>query len=414
VYIYTLYEKGVSDLNVEDVLNRYKPLSAHILVENVDPIENPGFITNYTSTNGAPTSGDIVVTDATHKVYRILSSYNLYTYDDDGETIKQVNVEQKVTSAIKYVTDEDRRVAYVLTGHGETEISSMTTVRDVLEAENFEIVATKMDVFGDQYRVGDMMVIVAPQTEMTEDERLILKKFVEEGGALFLCLDPSLGHELTTFTSILKLYGVSISQGIIAESDRTYYALPYNNYIIPTYGEHGIVTQLNAKGVSVLFPKGAGALNVADVLPDTSASVDPFLYSSNSSWLEGLDSMDGMKSDDEAKGPFNVGLTIAKQIKENNQVVATLRIVAFNASAFATYGDSLAAYGNGDLLRNCVAWLKGASDSELYIRGKTISDSILYFRNTAQADWTVILTWPVPVALLLMAGIVVYVKRRHL
>ena len=74
----------------------------------------------------------------------------------------------------------------------------------------------------------------------------------------------------------------------------------------------------------------------------------------------------------------------------------------------------MAAYADGDLVRNCVAWLKGESAQELYIRGKTLGDSVLYFRSASQADWTIALTWPVPVALILIAGLVIFIKRRHL
>lgn len=94
VYIYTLFSGSSVDQTLQDILNRYKPLSDHIKVENVDPILNPGFVTIYSQSGVAPSTGDVVVTNADKNVYRVINYDDMYTYDDN-DNLSQVNVESK-------------------------------------------------------------------------------------------------------------------------------------------------------------------------------------------------------------------------------------------------------------------------------------------------------------------------------
>ena len=122
-----------------------------------------------------------------------------------------------------------------------------------------------------------------------------------------------------------------------------------------------------------------------------------------------------MKADTDLSGAFPVGVAITEKLYFGDSVEKETRIIAFNTINHISYGNSLSAYADEDLIRNCVAWLRGESDSsEFYIRGKTIGDSMLYFQNASQVDWTIVLTWPVPVALILSVALVVFIRRRHL
>ena len=414
VYIYTLFTGAEIDQGMVDILNLYKPLSDHIKIENVDPVLNPGFVSVYSKVGEVPIAGDVVVTNAAKNVYRVVSYDDMYTYDGD-ENLTQVNVESQITAAINYVTAENRRTAYVLPGHGESDITMLSTFNDILKSENLEIVTATMDEFVENHKTGDILVVLAPETDLTDEERISMKEFAENGGAILFALDNQLDKELANFKSILKLYGVSAPQGTIYEEDRNYYVLPMQNYIVPHYLSHDIVSALNIRGVSVRFP-GAGPLVIDDPLPEQSMAVSILVESSKTSWVKAPSDQDNiMKADSDLSGAFPVGVAITEKLYFGEGDERETRIIAFNTVNHISYGSSLSAYADEDLLRNCMAWLKGETDSsEFYIRGKTIGDSMLYFQNASQVDWTIILTWPVPVALILIAALVVFIKRRHL
>ena len=414
VYIFTLFTGSEVDEGMVNILNLYKPLSDHIIIENVDPVLNPGFVSVYSKVGETPLAGDVVVTNSSKTVYRVVSYDDMYTYDTN-ENITQVNVEGKITAAIDYVTDENRLTAYVLTGHGESDITMLTTFNGVLESENLAIETATVDQFIENHKDGDILVILAPETDLTDDERIQIKDFAEKGGAILYCLDNALDKELTNFKSILKLYGVSAPQGTIYEEDRDYYVLPMQNYIVPRYLSHDIVSALNIRGVYVMIP-GAGALVIDNPLPKQSMAVSILLESSKTSWVKAPSDQDTiMKADGDLSGAFPVAVAITEKVYLGESVEKETRIVAFNTINHISYGSSLSAYADEDMIRNCVAWLKGETDSsEFYIRGKTIGDSLLYFQTASQVDWTIVLTWPVPVALILIAALVIFIKRRHL
>ena len=115
VHIYALFQRGQEDAPLLELLNRYSAASPLVTWEQVDVSENPGVIAKYT---GA-TSDDTVVSDALIVAcadtdrWRILSYSSFisqsYNYEEGVYEIAGLTYESAITSAISYVTQEQRQ-----------------------------------------------------------------------------------------------------------------------------------------------------------------------------------------------------------------------------------------------------------------------------------------------------------------
>jgi ABC-type uncharacterized transport system involved in gliding motility auxiliary subunit len=87
-------------------------------------------------------------------------------------------------------------------------------------------------------------------------------------------------------------------------------------------------------------------------------------------------------------------------------------VIVYNTQ-WATTANITQNYSNMDLFLNSTAWLRN-SEKDIYVRGKSTSGQTLQFANAVQF-WVVLLisVLLVPIAMLI-AGIVVYLRRKHL
>lgn len=107
VTIYQIAQSGSEDETISNLLQRYADESAHITVEQKDPVVNPKFVSEYTSDNLSSNSLIVVCGDRNkvvnyNNIYESSLDYNTYSYKTTG-----FDGEGQITSAIAYVTSEN-------------------------------------------------------------------------------------------------------------------------------------------------------------------------------------------------------------------------------------------------------------------------------------------------------------------
>ena len=129
ITIYTLFEEDKTDDTLMRLLNRYEELSDHIKVENVDPVANPTFTSNYDA--DTLQAGSVIVESGQR--YKTISSSEIYESDYSYDasynytTPQNFDGEGEITSAIDYVTSSTLPVLYYTTGHNEVTLSDTAT-----------------------------------------------------------------------------------------------------------------------------------------------------------------------------------------------------------------------------------------------------------------------------------------------
>ena len=189
VTIYWIVQSGEEDSVIENLLNKYDSLSDHIEVVKKNPDVYPTFAEQYTDEEVANNS--LIVECGDRKpVYQLqrhlcgretnMSTYS-YEYSFDGEGA--------ITSAIDYVVNAEQPQLYILEGHGEAELSESFSTQ--IEKENIETTTFSLLNEDSIPEEADAILIYAPSSDISEEEKTMLSEYVDNGGKLMVLAGPT-------------------------------------------------------------------------------------------------------------------------------------------------------------------------------------------------------------------------------
>jgi ABC-2 type transport system permease protein len=431
IYIYPLYAPGSSDPQVEELLRRYKVLSPHVITQIKDPNKEPLFMQQFTAQGGAIAEGSIIVTDAGKKFFRVLSQSDLYQaeYNDSANpytpTGFRIVAESALTQAINYVSSGFLPTIYVVQGHGELSLATIYGAKSLIEKENYQMKAIDLTKEADAAKAGmqegDILMFIAPATDLTDSEYALLKPFMKKGGRFYFMFDPSKmsGKSLPNFEALLKLYDIKLKQGLVYETNSQYlYDKDKPLMIVPTIESHAITSTILSSAMQFfVIVDHSGALQLPDMAPDSTMTITSLLKTSAGSYLKASASGSSAKEEGDAQGPFT--LMAAGENQNSNDVVDSARfIVTYGSTDYLTgsidpSNPTLYQLTNITLLEFGSAWMRNA-EKDIFIPGKTMSASTLGFKNTLQQQIVIVLSCFVIPVLLFVGGIVVYRRRKHL
>lgn len=155
--------------------------------------------------------------------YGITNFYAAYSEFSAGNNLYW-NADAAITAAVDYVTTEDIPTTYILSGHGEAELSANFTKMyfDDLSIRYFLI---NLDQSGSIPENAVTLVLNAPKTDITEKEKQLLADFIANGGSLILNTTPD-ATKLTNLMALMDSYGLSATDSIVLDD-----TLSYNAYI---------------------------------------------------------------------------------------------------------------------------------------------------------------------------------------
>ena len=403
VTIYWIVQADQEDAVIEKLLNRYASLSDHIEVEKRNPDVYPTFAEEYIDEGDAVYNNSLVVECGERSRY--IPYTDIYITDADMYSYSystSFDGEGAITSAIDYVTNPDQPSAYTLTGHGESELPA--TFADSLEKENITVEELSLLNTDEIPEDADVLIVYAPQSDISEDEAEMLSDYVSGGGKLLVMAGPVQDAELTNLYSILEPYGVTPVEGVVVEGDRAHYALTTPAALMPDMASSTITDALIEEGYYIIMPVASG-LEVGT--NSTSATVTSLLTTSDAAFskLAGYDMTTYEKEDGDIDGPFSLAVSV--EYGDGGG------IVWFSSSSYLN--DLYNAYSSGannDLTMNAVSSLVGESEA-MAIRSKSLNYNYLTISDSTAGLLKVLMIGVLPLAFL-AAGIAVVVRRRRL
>lgn len=409
VHIYALMQTGSESTTVENLLENYRKLAPdYIDVTVVDPVQNPTFANQFTSENLSVNS--VIVTNGDGSRYRVIDQYDMYEfgYTSSYQTyVKSFIGEQKLTNAISFVTADEVAYCYFLTGHQEASTTDLSYLVDYIEGENLIVENIDMTTL-DQLKQGDILIIAAPKTDLSEDERVALKSFIENDGYMIYLTDATC-PELPVFESLLDLYGIKVDHTLVVEGDESsYYRSPA--YIVPDVASHSVTAGLTQNEQVAVLPY-ATSLQLPTVEHNDIEAVSLLTTSKKSYAKVNLDSTTAEKEEGDVEGSLNVAIALRRI--DADEADAGEKIAVFGSAGFVTSSSFYSISGNTDLLLGAIRWMNGEADT-VTIVGKNLMTNSLRFNSTAEMYTMAAVAIIVLPVLVLVAGLVVWLKRRHL
>jgi len=409
VTIYVLAERNQEDPRIMEALDRYAQASNRVSLETVDAEQNPGFVSRFDPEGEGLSNGSVIV--ATEDNFRAIQNYDLFSVDNRNPRSPQIlglNVERRITNALIFVATGRTPVIYQTQGHGELELSSggaFGRLSEQFQNANLELRTVNLATAPQVPEDGSIVAIVRPRNDFSADDVDKVAEFLSDGGKLFLAVELAAG-ELPNLERLLERYGIGIPTAVVVEPDRNYNAgQPLQ--LAPVIEETAITTPLIEADYRVVTPLARPVLEL-ETRP-RGVTYEALLTTSEESFYRtdlGIESPDMSASD--IPGPVSVAATAIEREFTTSEEIS--RIVVVGDVDFISLVDQV--NGNLDFLMNSFGWLEQQEET-LSIRPKTTLQFPMQLSGMQQLIFGGLFVIVIPLAILI-AGLVIWLRRRHL
>ena len=401
VTIYWIVQADQEDDILSNLLSKYESLSDHISVVKRNPDVYPAFAEQYTEET--VTNNSLVVECGEKSRYiaydDIYLTESLYGYT----TSASFDGEGAITSAIDYVTSEELPQIYQLEGHGEGELPS--GLSDQIEKDNMELNTLSLLNIDAIPEDAACLLIYAPSSDISEEERDMLAEYVSGGGKLMVVSGPTEDGTLENLNSLLETYGVTVADGIVVEQDREHYAFQTPVVLMPDIASTEITDSLVEERY---FPIITMAQGLQVGTNPSGATVTELLTTSDQAFskADGLNITSYDKEEGDTDGPF----ALAVSVEESSGG----QLVWFSSSTFLE--DVYNAYSSGanvNLAMNALSNLIGETQA-MAIRSKSLNYNYLTISDSTSSLLKVLMIGVFPLTYLAIGvGVVLYRRRRQ-
>ena len=402
VTIYWITQAGQESTVLDKLLDRYQDLSDLITVVKKDPDIYPTFAQQYTDETVVNNSLVVECGDKSRYIsYDDIYQVDTASYYTTGSVSQSFDGEGQITSAIDYVVSDELPKIYLLSGHGEVALSD--TFSNELTRSNYETVEDFSLLNVDEIPADcDALLINAPTSDISDEELTMLRDYVQGGGKLLVLSGPQKEASLTNLDTLLADYDVTVSDGIVVDTDREHYAFTAPYVLMPDIESSDITDPLTEESSHVIVPIAQG-LTVG-----SNGSVTALLTTSDEaiSKAAGYAMTTYEKEDGDSDGPFTLAVSITDSTAEGKIVW-----VASDYLLDDTY-NSYSSGANLDLVMNGLSWMIGKNDA-VSIRAKSLNNSYLTISSSSATVLKVVMIGVIPVCFLLL-GIDEVLRRRRM
>ena len=399
ITIYVIAAEDSADATVSQTLKGYEDASSYIKVTYVDPLVNPYFVSEYTTSSVSQNS--IIVESA--KRYKVISYNDMYETEIDYTTYSQnvtgYDAEGQLTSAISYCISDDMPKIYMIAGHNEYSLDSGFLT--AIEKENIEYESISLMDYEAVPEDAECIIIHAPETDFSSDDADKVIAYLNQGGKAVITTEY-VGGELPNFEKILIEFGMTIQEGYVVDANQgnyyqtPLYMLPNVEYADETSGltdEYDYLLVPYAQGISVP-DNGVEGMTYTKLLSGSDSSIVKTKVT-NSSTLE--------KEEGDIEGPFTLGISI--------ETSGAGQIIWFSAADFLN--DMYNAYSSGanvDLAMNSLSSLIGEREA-IAIRSKSLNYNYLTITDSTSSTLKTLMIGVFPLTYLGI-GIFIIMRKR--
>jgi ABC-type uncharacterized transport system len=406
----TIYFFGADENTaIIDFAKQYTAINEKIKVEVVDSMQRPDLLEKYGISNN---SSAIVVQSPERS--KIISAYDLSSYNySTGETTDLT--EEKVTNAIIETTSENKPKVYFLTGHGEM-VENMTLAKEYLQNDVIDV--ADLDLLTTEFPADcNLLIIATPTKDFTGVETEKIINYINNGGNILWLNNPKT-TELANVKNVLDIYGVSVGNGIVRETNSDRILPGTQNFILPSLSSHK-VTENVSDGYVILFNSARLEFKNDEELEKLGVVAKPIMKSSESSYYRIDQSITSTTAkEEEEKGSFPIAQELTKKVGEdkeskliifaNNLFVSDSQI-SMKSSTGTQSINAINFRSNSDILLNTVSYLVNREPA-ITIKKKT---EYVTYTATQKEDLIIrSIIFVIPL-IIIVIGIVIWQIRRR-
>ncbi len=330
-------------------MEKYAALSPLLTLDFIDPQKDPAAAKEYDGeSNTVQVRNASDGSTATFRVSgyegqdaaAVLYDYASY-YTHGTQAPVSFDAEGRLAGAIGTVTGSQRYTICYMSGHGESPMAASITT--MLEKANFDQYSVELLSAGSIPEACDLLVCNTPTTDLAEDELTMLKRWLADGGKMFLVLDE---NTLPNFSALLKVYGIQTEQGYLADSANVYqqYADRFGMYCFhPVYNEDSPLCEGVVSDGMVI-----GAVPLSLVTPERRASETEYFMSSSTSGVNYY----GQADEEIEEGIYYVGVVATEAVDGGAE--SRLTVISSGYYVSDTVLNNFPSLSNSTVIMNAV------------------------------------------------------------
>lgn len=405
--VYSSYSLKYSQ--VANLAERMREANQKIKVSFVDPDTDPTFVSQYATDNLA-TGKVLVRTDKRYRVLTVDDMFQLQTNQTTGQQDSFSNVDGALANAVAAVNLDKVPVIAMAGGHGEmltTEV--MAQFNRLLTKENYEV--KEVNFLTDELPENTQVIMLpTPTTDYSEEEITKLRSFLDdtsttESLTLLVTCHPSQG-EMPNLASFLEEWGVKTEQGAIWESDTSRFINSNPGYVLvdsmedfPTDKTYNYLISPEGVPLTLLFTSNND-------------------ISTQALWTT-TDKAFAVKTEEDVNNPQTEKLNAATHSMRYVQVEGgsyTRSLVVFGSSRlFTDTFMGTTTFGVQEYMTDLLQQLTGTDGSSVSIYSESVQTNTMdiIMSQTAVSVLGILFVFVLPIVLL-VCGLVVFLRRRHL
>lgn len=416
--IYSFANDYTQDNLIGKTLERYAALSNNITLSVLDPAKDSILRNKFSGVSDQVEDKTVVVFNSKKNSFRVIKYEDMY-YTDKENNVSYWTLEQKLTSAFMFLDSGRAQTnVYFLTGHGETVTNVKFSERakllkEKLEEENFKI--DNIDLAMNDLRSGDILIVIGPSSDISEQDRDKVIKFLDANGKALFFLDPS-SSRLKNFEAILDHYMIKFKNEIVCENDESRHTQNSPLDLVPEVISNKEITNGIINSKSSVYAGSCAYLEEYNPSSDL-LTVLPLLNTSDRSvcipyedYITGA--YENKMSEYTEEKRRCIGLALYQKDSSSMQIDEGTRICVFSSSELAL-GERSGSAGNVSLIKNCVNWVDNKTNT-ISISGVQMNAYELSIDDAATVKTLVTIVIIVIPVLILGGGVIIWLRRKNL
>lgn len=375
-----------------------------VTVKYVDPDKNPNIIKELDKDNLLGANLEDIIVTCNGKSKKVVAQEMFYQDQTTGEN--NVAIEQNITGAIKYVTNEKTPVVYFVEGHGERSLDSeYLGLKQILENGNYIVNKLNLAVEDKVPEDAEIVIFTGPKTDLSkvESDRLI-EYFKDDGNCIFLFEPVNSDKKFDNFEYVLNEYNLSLNYDRVKENDEARH-YPNDPYIFLPKVETSEITGGEDLSQFLVLLNESRSFSILNNQKEP-LTIIPLLASSENSVGESYGVADG----EDSMGPCLVGAAA-----EYNSAYKAKIIVYGNAYVLSDEGfESFSPYSQNTMsfFLAGLSWMRDTTN-DFVLPPKTNDFDIINLTNNSAKILIIVTVLVVPL-LIIAVGIFVWLRRKRL
>lgn len=413
IYAYGFEE----DSSLINFLKQYNKANGKITYEILTEETNPQMIQENELTEGY----SVLILESGESKKVIDAQNEFFTYD--YTTYQQIDVtEQCITNAILALNVENKPKVYFVQGHGEFSMDELYSLQSYLTNEAYESKEVNLLTTGKVPDDCDVLVMLSPASDLIAAEVPVIQDYINKGGNIIFTQDML--SEAVAFPNlqlILDMYGVSVENGYIVETDSDY-AVPTYPYIFMPHisPDSNITADIYTDSSMILVYASRLNTKSDDELTNMNVSKEELLYSGDNAYFINNTSISIEEALANATpGKSVISCMMTKNIsgtEEKKDLVQSKLLVSATGSFISDYSVSAISQGtplsslasNRDFILNGIADL---TDREGTLTIRKDMANVTYTPTEAENRNVLIIIFTVPIIIILI-GIIIWKLRK--